>query len=98
RCYRDWSSDVCSSDLDRDFAASATGADMAALTAGIAEHSSADLLVLYQQPLAWRDLPNPMALLPHQPSANDCPLLVMEPGAEPRSEERRVGKGGRAGE
>ena len=70
---------------DRDFAASATGADTAALTAGIAEHSSADLLALYQQPLAWRDLPNPMALLPHQPSANDCPLLVMESGAEPAS-------------
>ena len=28
-------------------------------------------------------LPNPLALLPHQPSANDCPLLTMEPGAAP---------------
>ena len=28
---------------------------------------------------------NPMALLPHQPSANDCPLLAMEPGAAPAS-------------
>ena len=41
------------------------------------------MLALYQQPLRWRDLPNPMALLPHQPSANDCPLLTMEPGAAP---------------
>jgi hypothetical protein len=24
-----------------------------------------------------------MALLPHQPSVNDCPLLAMEPGAAP---------------
>jgi CelD/BcsL family acetyltransferase involved in cellulose biosynthesis len=28
-------------------------------------------------------MPNPLALLPHQPSANDCPVLVMEPGAAP---------------
>ncbi len=66
---------------DRDFAASASEADMAALMAGIAQHSNVDVLALYQQPLTWRDVPNPMALLPHQPSANDCPLLVMEPGA-----------------
>jgi CelD/BcsL family acetyltransferase involved in cellulose biosynthesis len=33
--------------------------------------------------LRWRDLPNPMAMLPHRPSANDCPLLTMEPGAAP---------------
>ncbi|MBI5319908.1 GNAT family N-acetyltransferase [Bradyrhizobium sp.] len=68
---------------DRDFAAAAGEADMAALVAGVAEHSSADVLALYQQPLTWRDVQNPLALLPHQPSANDCPLLVMEPGAEP---------------
>jgi CelD/BcsL family acetyltransferase involved in cellulose biosynthesis len=68
---------------DRDFAASAGEADMAALMAGISEHSNVDVLALYQQPLNWRDVPNPMALLPHQPSANDCPLLVMEPGADP---------------
>jgi len=35
------------------------------------------------QPRHWRNLPNPMALLPHQPSVNDCPLLAMEPGAAP---------------
>jgi CelD/BcsL family acetyltransferase involved in cellulose biosynthesis len=35
---------------DRDFAASATEADMAALIAGITEHSTADVLALYQQP------------------------------------------------
>ena len=70
---------------DRDFAAAATAADMAALIAGIAEHSGADVLALHQQPLTWRDLQNPMALLPHQPSANDCPVLLMEVGAEPAS-------------
>ncbi len=70
---------------DRDFAASATEAEIAALMAGIAEHSDVDVLALQQQPKSWRDLPNPLALLPHQPSANDCPLLVMEPGAEPSS-------------
>jgi len=70
---------------DRDFAAGATEADMAALMAGIAEHSNADVLALHQQPKTWSDLPNPLALLPHQPSANDCPVLIMEPGAEPSS-------------
>lgn len=68
---------------DRDFAAAATEADMAALISGIAGHSAADVLALYQQPVIWREVQNPLALLPHQPSANDCPLLVMEPGAEP---------------
>jgi CelD/BcsL family acetyltransferase involved in cellulose biosynthesis len=68
---------------DRDFAASATAADLDALIAGIREHSAADVLALAQQPQRWRDLPNPMALLPKQPSANDCPLLPMVPGAAP---------------
>lgn len=70
---------------DRDFATGATEADMAALMAGISEHSRADVLALYQQPTTWREMQNPLALLPHQPSVNDCPLLVMEPGAEPAS-------------
>jgi len=68
---------------DRDFAASATVTDLNALIAGIAERSAADVLALTQQPLRWRDLPNPMALLPKQPSVNACPLLTMVPGAAP---------------
>lgn len=67
--------------FDRDFAASATQADLEALMAAISQRSEADVLTLHQQPLRWRELPNPLALLPHQPSANDCPLLMMEPGA-----------------
>src|SRR6185369_13223331 len=70
---------------DRDFTASATRADLDALVAAIAQGSDADLLALHRQPRAWCDLPNPMALLPHQPSANDCPLLVMEPGEAPQA-------------
>lgn len=66
-----------------DFAAGATAADLDALLEGIAERSAADVLALAQQPLHWRDLPNPMALLPKQPSANGCPLLAMAPGAAP---------------
>ena len=50
---------------------------------GIRARSAADVLALTQQPLRWQDLPNPMALLPNQPSANDCPLLTMSPGAAP---------------
>ena len=66
---------------DRDFAAGATAADLEALLAGIRGHSAADILALTQQPLRWRELANPMALLPKQPSVNDCPLLTMAPGA-----------------
>src|SRR5438445_471417 len=68
---------------DREFAASATAADLEALIAGLSQRSEADLLALHQQPLRWRDLQNPLSLLPHQPSANDCPVLTMEPGAAP---------------
>jgi CelD/BcsL family acetyltransferase involved in cellulose biosynthesis len=68
---------------DRDFAAAATAADLDALISAIRERSEADVLALAQQPLRWRDLPNPMALLPNQASANDCPLLTMVPGAAP---------------
>src|SRR4051812_47569692 len=75
---------------DRDFAASATRDDLEALVAAVAQGSSAsgvaaDVLALYRQPFAWRDMRNPMALLPQQPSANDCPVLVMEPGAAPQA-------------
>jgi len=68
---------------DRDFAASATQADLEALVAALSERCEADVLALHQQPLRWRDAPNPLALLPHQSSANDCPLLVRESGAAP---------------
>ena len=68
---------------DHDFAASATSADLDGLISAISRHSEADVLALHRQPARWRDLPNPLALLPHQPSANDCPLLTIEPGAAP---------------
>jgi CelD/BcsL family acetyltransferase involved in cellulose biosynthesis len=68
---------------DRDFAASATRADLDGLIAAISRRSEADLLALHRQPARWRDLSNPLALLPHQPSANDCPFLTMAPGAAP---------------
>jgi CelD/BcsL family acetyltransferase involved in cellulose biosynthesis len=67
---------------DRDFAAGATAADLGIMVAAIAAHREADVLALHQQPLRWRDLPNPLALLPRQSSVNDCPLLAMDPGAE----------------
>jgi CelD/BcsL family acetyltransferase involved in cellulose biosynthesis len=68
---------------DREFAASATQADLDGLIAAISQRAEADVLALHQQPARWRDLTNPLALLPHQPSANDCPLLAIEPGAAP---------------
>jgi CelD/BcsL family acetyltransferase involved in cellulose biosynthesis len=68
---------------DRDFAAAATAADLDALLAAIRERAAADVLALTRQPLRWRDFANPMALLPRQPSVNDCPLLAMTPGDAP---------------
>src|SRR5271170_3073871 len=68
---------------DRDFATGATAADLADLIAALRLRSDADVLALAQQPPRWRDLRNPLALLPHQPSANECPLLTMVPGAPP---------------
>ena len=67
---------------DRDFAAAATTADLKTVVSAIAAHGKADVLALQQEPLNWRDLPNPLALLPHQFSVNDCPMLAIEPGAE----------------
>jgi CelD/BcsL family acetyltransferase involved in cellulose biosynthesis len=68
---------------DRDFATTATQADLDALIAALRARSDADVLVLTQQPLRWRDLHNPMALLPNQPCANRCPLMVIVPDEPP---------------
>ncbi|MEA2821387.1 MAG: hypothetical protein QOJ86_3391 [Bradyrhizobium sp.] len=69
----------------KEFAATATQADLDALMSGIRAHGQADVLALTQQPGHWVEQPNPFALLPGQPSANDCPLLTMVPGAPPAS-------------
>jgi CelD/BcsL family acetyltransferase involved in cellulose biosynthesis len=66
---------------NREFAAGVTAGDLDALIAALRERPAADVLALSQQPLRWRDSPNPMALLPHQASVNDCPLMRMVPGA-----------------
>ena len=69
---------------DQDFAASRDARRSRRPDVGdIAATPRPTCCALHQQPLRWRDLPNPIALLPHQPSANDCPLLTMEPGAAP---------------
>jgi CelD/BcsL family acetyltransferase involved in cellulose biosynthesis len=66
---------------DRQFAARTTIADLDALISAIRAQSAADVLALTQQPLHWQNTPNPMALLPNQLSANDCPLLTIAPDA-----------------
>jgi CelD/BcsL family acetyltransferase involved in cellulose biosynthesis len=68
---------------DGEFAAHATHADLDALLAAMRAQAAADVLALHQQPMRWRDQQNPFAMLPHQASVNDCPLMVMPPGAEP---------------
>jgi CelD/BcsL family acetyltransferase involved in cellulose biosynthesis len=68
----------------RDFAATATRADLDTLVRGIRElPAKIDVLAFIRQPRRWRDLQNPMALLPSQSSANGCPLMTMAPGAAP---------------
>lgn len=70
---------------DAGFAARATAADLDALLSGLRANPAADMLALTQQPLRWNDVTNPLALLPMQPSVNDCPLLSMPSGGEPET-------------
>jgi CelD/BcsL family acetyltransferase involved in cellulose biosynthesis len=70
---------------DREFAATAASADLDALLSKLREHDAADVLALVRQPLRWRDTANPLSLLPHQPSVNDCPHLAMTPGGDAAS-------------
>ncbi|ABD88234.1 GNAT family N-acetyltransferase [Rhodopseudomonas palustris] len=70
----------------QDFAQRAGAADLAALIAGLRRHADkVDVLALLQQPASWRGVVNPLSLVPQQPSANDCPLLCIAPGATPVS-------------
>ncbi|MDP1583386.1 MAG: GNAT family N-acetyltransferase [Bradyrhizobium sp.] len=68
---------------DREFAAGASAVDLDVLVAAIRARAEADVLALGQQPLTWRGVPNPMARLPHQASANDCPLMKIVPEEPP---------------
>jgi len=68
---------------DTNFAVDATAADLNALISAIRQRSEADVLALTRQPLRWRDFPNPMALLPNQASANDCPVMTIVPEEPP---------------
>jgi len=70
---------------DQAFAHEAAFADLDALLSQLRGHNAADLLALTQQPLRWRDVRNPLSLLPHQPSVNACPLLSLAPGGDPAS-------------
>lgn len=68
----------------REFATHATRADVDDIIQRIAGHSlTVDVLALSQQPLEWSGVPNPFALLPHQLSVNECPLLTIDPTAPP---------------
>jgi CelD/BcsL family acetyltransferase involved in cellulose biosynthesis len=66
---------------NRDFATVASRADLQTVFTAIHEREGVDMLSFHQQPLTWQDLPNPMALLPRQPSVNDCPMMRIMPGA-----------------
>jgi CelD/BcsL family acetyltransferase involved in cellulose biosynthesis len=68
---------------DTDFAREASADDLAVLLSKLRVRAAADMLALTQQPRSWRDVPNPLAMLPHQASVNGCPVLSMPPGAAP---------------
>jgi CelD/BcsL family acetyltransferase involved in cellulose biosynthesis len=68
----------------RDFAATATKADLEAMLKQLREHrNGADVLALIRQPKSWTGIANPISLLPSQASTNDCPVMKMVPGAPP---------------
>ncbi len=68
----------------RHFAQSATAIELAEMIEALRAHPERpDVLALSQQPVRWRELSNPMALLPHQQSTNACPLLTMPKNAQP---------------
>ncbi|MGJ5179368.1 GNAT family N-acetyltransferase [Bradyrhizobium oligotrophicum] len=69
--------------MDSGFAARASAGDLDALLAGLRHHGGVDVLAFTQQPQRWRDVANPLAQWPHQPSVNDCPVLSMPAGAAP---------------
>ena len=68
---------------DRDFARTATRADLDTVLSATRERAAVDALAFFQQPLKWQDQPNPLTLLPHQSSVNDCPLTAISPGQVP---------------
>jgi CelD/BcsL family acetyltransferase involved in cellulose biosynthesis len=70
---------------DRSFAEAAVIADVEMLLSKLRDHGAADVLNLTQQPLRWRDVANPLSLLPHQTSVNACPVLTIAPGEPPTS-------------
>lgn len=67
----------------RDFAASATQSDVHAILNHLSRREPRlDALALNQQPFEWGGVRNPLALLPHQPPVNECPLLTIDPNAD----------------
>jgi len=66
---------------NREFARTATAADIDALLSKLCAHGAADVLALTQQPGRWHGLPNPLAMLQHQESVNLCPVTAIAPDA-----------------
>lgn len=67
-----------------DFATRVAKSDLESMVAHLRKQKNgADVLALIRQPASWTGIVNPMSLLPHQASTNDCPVLKMIPGAPP---------------
>src|SRR5699024_11365676 len=94
---RDWSSDVCSSDLARSLAAGTWGEDDPGVSHGAVSedpHELGDLTALTYQMLSVVGADNPFEELARRRWIDE--LVDGGRTAADRSEERRVGKEGRA--
>jgi CelD/BcsL family acetyltransferase involved in cellulose biosynthesis len=68
--------------LDRHFAMAFSADDIRRCLASVAERQGIDLFHFENQPLFWQGIPNPILLLPHQPSANSAWKTALVPDAD----------------
>jgi CelD/BcsL family acetyltransferase involved in cellulose biosynthesis len=70
----------------RDFAERATQAMMREILRLLKlKAPQLDALIFDRQPLDWNGVRNPLALLPHQDSVDQCPMLTIDPSQPPAS-------------
>lgn len=70
----------------RDFAERATQATMQEMLRLVRQNATqVDALIFNRQPLDWNGVRNPLALLPHQDSVDQCLMLTIDPSQPPAS-------------
>ncbi len=74
------------------FAQSVTASDMRLILQSVADLTGANAILLRHQPTEWDGAPNPMALLPHLPSASDGYAVLLDSDFETLYRNRFSGK------